>query len=281
MLYCCLSMPLPVIPKKSLGQNFLNSDRVVTRIIDAANPVADDLILEIGPGLGVITKKLLQTAGKVVAVEKDPHLYTILSDQFSKELSDGTLELISGDILDFDPTIFQSPKYAGFHYKIAANIPYNITGLIIRKFLSASHQPETMVLLIQKEVADRIIARDEKESLLSLSVKLYGIPKLVTNVSRGNFNPPPRVDSAVIQITHISRGHFPEKACEDLFFKIIHAGFAHKRKVLLKNLVEASIASREILEKIFTERNLLATIRAEDLRLEDWIFITNIVYTTL
>lgn len=270
-------MSLSVIPKKSLGQNFLNSQRVISRIVESAELSQSDIVLEIGPGLGAITEKLLLSAGKVVAVEKDRELYAILEEKFKKNIQNKQFELIQGDIIELDPEIIKKNK--GFTYKIAANIPYNITGLIIRKFLTAPYQPKVMVLLVQKEVADRIVAHDKKESLLSLSVKAYGSVKKITNVARGNFNPPPRVDSAVIKIDSISREHFPKPELEELFFKIIHAGFAHKRKVLLKNLVDAHIADRKLLTEIFNKRNLLATIRSEDLTLEDWLFITKLLYT--
>ncbi len=270
-------MSLPVIPKKSLGQNFLTSSRVISRIIEASNITHDDVVLEIGPGLGAITEQLITHANKVIAVEKDTALVAIIKEKFAKAIKNNHLELIHGDILNLDPVAIT--KSIRNDYIIAANIPYNITGLILRKFLESSHQPKRMVILIQREVADRILARDGKESLLSLSVKVYGMPKLVTNVARGNFNPPPRVDSAVIKIDTINKNYFPTKQFEDLFFRIIHAGFAHKRKILIKNLVDASIAERTLLLKIFTDRNLLLTIRSEDLKLEDWIFITHMVYT--
>jgi 16S rRNA (adenine1518-N6/adenine1519-N6)-dimethyltransferase len=269
-------MSLPIVPKKSLGQNFLNSPRVISKIIDAAEPTKGDIILEIGPGLGAITQQLVHCAGKVIAVEKDYALFETLSETFSREITAGTLDLISGDILDFDPEYFHNKKTD--RYKIAANIPYNITGLIIRKFLSTTHQPERMVLLIQKEVAARILARDKKHSLLSLSVHVYGTPQLITNVARGNFNPPPRVDSAVIKISGISRKNFPNRDFEELFFTIIHAGFAHKRKMLVKNLVDAKISSRTNLESLLMERKLPVTVRSEDVSLDDWLFITNMLY---
>lgn len=271
-------MPLPVIPKKSLGQNFLTSDRVITRIIDAAHLTKKDTVLEIGPGLGAITQKLLSTAGTVVAVEKDTNLFEILSEKFSTEITSGNLQLVHDDVLNIHPESFQ--KKTTDSYIVAANIPYNITGLIIRKFLSENYQPKRMVLLIQKEVADRILAHDKKESLLSLSVKIYGTPKLVTNVSRGNFNPAPRVDSAVIAIENISKKNVPNQRFEELFFKIIHAGFAHKRKMLVKNLIDANIIDRSSIESLLLQRNIVQTIRAEDLKLDDWLFITNILYNT-
>jgi 16S rRNA (adenine1518-N6/adenine1519-N6)-dimethyltransferase len=271
-------MSLPVVPKKSLGQNFLNSQRVITRIRDAADPTSDDIILEIGPGLGALTKILLAFAGKVIAVEKDDALYNILSETFTDELKSKKLDLINGDILDFNPETLRF--YKNFTYKVVANIPYNLTGLIFRKFLTASYQPESMVVLIQKEVATRIIARDGKESLLSLSVKIYGTPKLVTHVARGNFNPVPNVDSSVIKIDAISKDNFETDRHEEIFFELIHAGFAHKRKMLIKNLIDAGLHDRSFWEPLFLNRKLASGIRAEDLTIDDWVYLTKMVYTT-
>lgn len=269
-------MKLNVIPKKSLGQNFLNSERVVSKISETTEATIKDTILEIGPGLGALTEKFLALPGKVVAIEKDTELFEILTEKFKKEIKNKKLSLINKDIIDFDPK--ELKKTGSADYIIAANIPYNITGLIIRKFLSEDFQPKKMILLIQNEVATRILARDGKESLLSISVKVYGVPKLVTKVARGNFNPVPRVDSAVIKIEHISREKFVTKKFEELFFTIIHAGFAHKRKVLIKNLIDEQLGNRELFEKIFAERKLKTTVRSEELTVDDWIFITNILY---
>lgn len=269
-------MKLNVIPKKSLGQNFLNSERVISKITETIEGTIKDTVLEIGPGLGALTEKFLTLPGKVVAIEKDRELFEILTEKFEKEIKNKKLLLINKDIIDFDPK--ELKKSGSKDYIIAANIPYNITGLIIRKFLSEDFQPKKMILLIQNEVATRILARDGKESLLSISVKVYGIPKLVTKVARGNFNPVPRVDSAVIKVENISRDKFINKQFEELFFKIIHAGFAHKRKMLIKNLLDAQLGERNLFEKIFSERKLPSTVRSEELTIDDWIFITNILY---
>ncbi len=269
-------MNLPVVPKKSLGQNFLNSTRVLTRIVEATDLKTDETIIEIGPGLGALTEMLLKSSKKVVAIEKDDTLYSILLEKFANEIKKGSLLLIHKDIQDFDPKTLKLPK--GSVYKIAANIPYNITGIIIRQFLTTEFQPEKMVLLIQKEVATRILAKDKKESLLSLSVKAYGEPKLVTHVARGNFNPVPNVDSSVIEINAISRKYFKNHDVENLFFKIIHAGFGHKRKMLIKNMLDEKIGTREQWEQVLQQRKLSLSIRSEDLTIDDWIFITNVLY---
>lgn len=246
--------------KKSLGQNFLNSPRIIERIADAANIVPGEIVLEIGPGKGVLTEALLARKAKVIALEKDDRLIPILSERFKKEIADGQLTLIHGDVTDD----FDAPKES---YKLVANIPYYITGEILRKFLSGRHQPSIMVLMVQKEVATRIIARDGKESILSLSVKAYGIPELVMSVSRGNFFPIPNVDSAVIKISGITNP-FADETQEKRFFDLLHAGFAHKRKKLSSNL--AKILGKEKIAEIFSKNNIDANSRAEDMPKEFW-----------
>ena len=177
--------------KKSLGQNFLKSEIALKKIIEAGEIQKGDVILEIGPGKGALTKQLLAYSCQLIAVEKDRDLYELLKDKFQKEISSGQLELINADILKFQISNFQFPKY-----KIIANIPYNITGAILKKFLTAENQPECMVLMVQHEVATRILARDGKESILSISVKAYGEPKMIMKVNKRYFSPAPKVDSA-------------------------------------------------------------------------------------
>jgi 16S rRNA (adenine1518-N6/adenine1519-N6)-dimethyltransferase len=251
--------------KKSLGQHFLRSSKALSDILDASDPNAHDLILEIGPGEGVLTEKLLVFAAKVVAVEKDDGLYELLKEKFAEEIRKGKLDLIHGDILEFNPQSLEF--YEGFSYKIVANIPYNITGAIIRKFLSADFQPEIMVLLVQKEVAERIVTKDGKESILSIAVKAYGKPQYVSTVKAGSFAPAPKVDSAIIAIEGISKEFFkgfPEK----FFFELIHAGFGSKRKKVSSNL--AKIYGKERVERNFQELSLDENARAEDLNIETW-----------
>lgn len=228
----------------------------------AATLQSSDLVLEVGPGEGFLTEKLLEQAGKVIAVEKDDRLIGVLSEKFEKELEMGKLELIHGDILDFEPS---NSDFVAQNYKIVANIPYYITGEIIRKFLTAQNQPSQMVLLVQKEVADRIVAKNGKESLLSISVKAYGEPKYVKTVPRGAFRPAPEVDSAVISINHITKFKIQPET-EELFWQIVHQGFAHKRKQLGNNLD----CSTETLDAC----TISPTARAEDLTLDHWLCLT-------
>ena len=247
--------------KKSLGQNFLKSISVLNRIVGAGEVSKDDIILEIGPGKGILTEKLLEKSNHVIAIEKDRELFDFLQNKFSKEIKNKKLILINDDILKFNFPKMDCEFFG--NYKIIANIPYNITGAILKKFLSEKNKPESMTLMIQKEVAERIMARDGKESLLSISVKAYGEPKILFRVSRGNFYPPPKVDSAVITIKNISRKTFIENNInEDEFWEIIRTGFAHKRKKLSSNL-KSSMSK--------TGLDILGNKRAEELTLKDWI----------
>jgi len=260
------------IAKKSLGQHFLRSQRALSDIVDTGDVHADDVVVEIGPGEGVLTERLLQLAGKVIAIEKDDDLAKKLEEKFSTEIAQGKLELLHQDVLDFDFATLK--KYRDFNYKVIANIPYNITGILFRNILTASYQPERMVVLIQKEVADRIIARDAKESLLSLSVKAYGTPKIIASVPPGAFVPPPKVTSAIIAITNVSRDNFANTQEEETFFTFIHAGFAHKRKQLRANM--RNIVPVNSLTEIFESLSLPATVRAEDLTLQQWLTMAKI-----
>ncbi len=257
-----------------LGQHFLKNEGVAEKIAMSLNHVIlkNDMvgressltILEIGPGEGMLTKYLIKRGVKVVAVEKDEALVQILQEKFSEEIKNKKLRIISGDIRNFEPgKIFKKKRYV-----LIANIPYYLTGLIIRKFLEAEHPPEALALLIQKEVAERIVARDGKESLLSLAVKAYGTPKIFMKVSRGSFNPPPKVDSAVLVIENISKKNFKDVS-EGKFFEILRAGFAHKRKLLIKNLEDVS-AKEKIIE-VFSKMNLSKNSRAENITLENWL----------
>jgi 16S rRNA (adenine1518-N6/adenine1519-N6)-dimethyltransferase len=251
--------------KKSLGQHFLHSDSDLERMVDEAGPSALSLILEIGPGKGALTEKLIPFVGKIVAVEKDDELIEFLKNKFKDAIDNNRLELIHEDILKFDPNILEF--YKDLDYQIVANIPYNITGAILKKFLSASFQPSQMVLLVQKEVAERIVAKDGKESILSISIKAYGVPKYIKTVKAGSFNPPPKVDSAIIRIDEISRDFFKDFT-EKEFFEMIRTGFKSKRKKLSSNLSE--IYEKKLVLGAFSTLKLDPNLRAEDVSLETW-----------
>ena len=230
------------------------------------------MILEVGPGRGGLTRELLATGARVVAVEKDSALVEQLMQTFAQEVRNGRLILVTQDVRNFDPG---SWNLAAGSYVLAANIPYYITGEIIRQFLETPAQPRAMAILIQKEVADRIIARDKKESILSLSVKAYGTPKIIAKVSRGNFAPPPSVDSAILLVGDISKKFFTLNNVEGLgdlderhFFRVVKAGFASKRKFLSSNL--AVQFGKDAVRRAFEVCGLSGKVRAEDVPLEKW-----------
>ena len=252
--------------KKSLGQHFLRSSHYLSLIADAANVVKNDVVLEVGPGDGALTHVLLARGAKVLAIEKDKRLIEPLREKFSGK----DFEVIEADALDFDISRLKK-------YKLVGNIPYYITGALLKKFLTASQQPSTLVFLVQKEVAERI-ARNKKESILSLSVKAYGEPLYIKTVPRGAFSPPPNVDSAILLVENISRTNFTlstslraNSKFEKRFFELVKAGFAHKRKLLASNLKPLLGKQHpNILKYVGVSENA----RAEDVPLEKWLTLS-------
>jgi 16S rRNA (adenine1518-N6/adenine1519-N6)-dimethyltransferase len=255
-----------MLKKKLLGQHFLHSQHYIGLIADAANLVPGDRVLEIGPGDGALTAALISRGAEVVAIEKDTRLLPVLEETFKEDIREKKLSLIEGDALETEPEMLELKNGA---YKLVANIPYYITGAIIEKFLSAPIQPSMMVLLVQKEVAERI-AREKKESILSLSVKAYGNPKYLKTVPAGAFAPPPKVDSAILSVTNISRKNFSGNDHEKHFFDLLHAGFAHKRKLLARNL--EAVLGKEA-GALMREAGIADSARAEDVPLEKWLFL--------
>jgi 16S rRNA (adenine1518-N6/adenine1519-N6)-dimethyltransferase len=248
--------------KKSLGQNFLMHAQTAERIVGAARLPERATVLEIGPGTGMLTRALLPYAHAVIAVEADDALAPALEEAFAVPIREGKLEVRHEDIRNFDPSSIRGA------YQVVANIPYYLTGEIIRRFLTATHKPESMTLLVQKEVAERIARNHSKESLLSLSVTAFGQPEFCFTVPRGAFKPAPNVDSAVLSIRHISQDAFPSQAAEERFFSILRAGFAHKRKRLAKNL-EAVVAPEEV-RAAFSAAGIGPDVRPEDLPIGTW-----------
>ncbi|KKW30049.1 MAG: Ribosomal RNA small subunit methyltransferase A, partial [Candidatus Kaiserbacteria bacterium GW2011_GWC2_52_8b] len=185
----------PVRKRKGarLGQHFLTARWAAMKLAGTAVTSRGEIVLEIGPGKGALTKELLTFSDHVIAIEKDGILIEKLRETFKNELSDGRLTLVPADVRDVSP---EKLGLVGGKYVLAANIPYYITGEIIRQFLTAATQPRAMVLLVQKEVAQHIVSK--KESILSLSVKVFGSPRIVAKVGKGSFSPPPSVDSAIL-----------------------------------------------------------------------------------
>lgn len=248
--------------KKYLSQNFLTNGTVARAVATAGGVSENDTVLEIGPGKGILTEILLLKAKRVVAVEKDKELIAYLERKFENEIATKKLILIEGDAI-CEKTIHETMEFLEEGFKQIANIPYAITGQILRTSLSSQSQPEAMSLLVQKEVAERVVARGGKESILSISVKVYGRPKYIKTVKKENFLPTPKVDSAILSITDISKDFFGGRS-EEAFFEILHTGFRHKRKFVKNNLKELTSINN------LTTEHIPDRARAEDLTTDDW-----------
>jgi len=244
--------------KKSLGQHFLKDEHALERIIVAAQLQKGDVVLEIGPGRGALTKKILDIGASVVAIEKDNELILYLKEFFAEKIASGQLVLVCGDILETDLT--QLGLVNG-EFSVVANIPYYITGQIVRFLLAGRVNPKKAILLMQKEVAERIVAIDNKQSLLSISVAVFGVPKIAGIVRAGAFNPAPKVDSAIVVISNISRSFFDDIE-QGAFFTFLKAHFMHKRK----QLAHAGL----ITPVVFTACAVAPTARPEELNADNW-----------
>lgn len=285
--------------KKSLGQNFLKNPSIIERIVDAGEIEEGDIVLEIGPGTGAMTaiildhiteaSKTAKNKAKLIVIEKDQRAIPILTEKFREFIEKGVLEVIEGDFLEMEiGKIIKKP------YKIIANIPYYITGAIIRKAMEDAIKPKTAIFLVQKEVAERIARREGKDkdwgkrsNILAESIGAYGKAEYMFTVARGNFVPIPKVDSAAIRISDISGSRFDESGVsEELFFETMKAGFAHKRKKLAGNLKEHLIKKQtaagktpdpeeisERLRHIFSTEGIGGDARAEEISTDTWFKI--------
>ncbi len=268
-------------PSKRLGQNFLINKKVVKKVTKTAELCSEDIILEIGPGIGALTQELVKNTKKVIAVEKDPKMVEILKEVLNpvrdfgdrektqKEgISNGVkdcknVKIIQGDILKITHLLV-------IHYKIVANLPFYITAPVIRKFLESDNPPQKMVLIIQKEVAQRICAKPPKMNLLAVSVQFYAKPKIISYVSKISFWPSPKVDSAIIQIIPRSPA-CGSASFREQFFKIVKAGFSQPRKQLANNLTNGLKLNKEQVKDWLLKNNIKPIQRAETLNISDWI----------
>lgn len=250
--------------KRSLGQNFLTSEVVPNWMCEAGEVKKDEIILEIGPGTGMLTKTLLEKGAKVIAIEADSRSIDKLNETFAEEIGNGQLTIHHGDAREITP---ETLGLKSRQFKVVANIPYYLSGFLLRTLLENPAQPSNLTFLIQKELAERI-ARDKKESILSLAVKVFGNPIYKKTVARGHFFPKPKVDSAILSIYNINNDNFTDLN-KDLFFKIIHLGLGNKRKQLLSNLSREY--KRDDLERIFIELEISLKARGEDLKLDTWL----------
>lgn len=247
------------MPDKSLGQHWLHDREVLAHIAEAATVGAGDTVLEIGPGLGTLTSELLRRADKVLAVEFDSNLAKKLPGQFPGK----NLTVVNEDILQFD--LSQLP--AG--YKVAANVPYYITSKIVQKLMTASNKPAVAVLLVQKEVAERIAAEPGDMSILAISAQVYAEASLGDEVPAELFTPPPKVDSQVV-ILKTRPQPLVAPTDEKAFFRMVKAGFSAKRKKLRSSLAGGLGISKQDAEALLQKANISPDARAEDLAIADW-----------
>jgi len=254
---------------KSLGQNFLIDEMALDSIVLAAEIGPDDCVIEVGPGLGVLTFELAKRAGRVIAIEKDRKMSAYLRREIEKRYgTKSNIEIINDDILRVNiPQLLEQRGIKS--YKLVANIPYYITSSIIRLFLETEKKPERIVVLIQKEVAERICAGKGDMSILALSVLLYGSPEIVCNVPSTSFYPAPKVDSAVLLVRDIGK-RFPDADYRQVF-GLIKMGFSAKRKKLVNNLSAGMKLPKEDVAELLSGIGIGPDVRAEDLSAEDWV----------
>jgi 16S rRNA (adenine1518-N6/adenine1519-N6)-dimethyltransferase len=259
-----------ITPARSRGQNFLIKEEIYNKIIKTAEIKKDDVILEVGPGFGFLTAKLAQKAEKVIAVELDNKIAEILKTGFIAQGVDN-IKVVNENILDLE---INTPLAMGGRgkYKIVANLPYNITSVFLKKFLSAENKPELMVLMLQREVAERICARPGKMSLLAVSVQFYAEPEIIAYAPAEDFWPQPEVDSAIIKIKIKSSPPFLNKGGknEKDFFRLVKIGFSARRKMLKNNLANGYHITQTEAEERLKQAGFSPKIRAQELSVADW-----------
>ena len=246
--------------KKELGQNWLRDRAMLEAIADEADLSISDTVLEIGPGLGTLTSELLRRAGNVVAVELDSERAVKLPDQFPGK----NLTVINEDILSYD--LERLPT----GYKVVANVPYYITSKIIEKLTTASNRPSVIVILVQKEVAERIVAHLGGMSILAISAQIFAKTRLGIEIPRQFFTPVPKVDSQVVVLEMRDKPLVLEKD-QKAFFRVVKAGFANKRKKLRSSMSAGLAISKSDAEKLLRQAGIDPDLRAEDLSIDDWI----------
>lgn len=262
-------------PRKSLGQHFLKDRSVPPRIAEAANIQPDDCVVEVGPGLGVLTEEIARRLdperGRLVAVELDDDLLPVLRERFATMPHVG---FVHADVLEVPPEQLSQ----GRPYKLVANLPYYITSAILRHFLETEHKPLSLTVMVQKEVADRMVAKPPEMSLLAVSVQFYGKPKIAFRVPPGAFNPPPKVDSAVVLIDVYGKGENPVSVSSDAaFFRLAQAGFGQRRKQLANTLSAGLGLPKSKVTASLLAAGIEPSRRAETLALPEWARLEQVI----
>ncbi len=260
-------------PKKSLGQNFLHDPGTLEKIVAAAEIRPDDTVLEVGPGTGMLTERLAPVAKKVIAVEIDGRLKPLLDIQFEPY---SNIEVVYQDFLTTNVTELVGEG----DFVVVANVPYYITSAILRHILESDHRPRRLVLTMQVEVAERLIATPDDMSVLAVSVQFYGIPRIVNRIKPAAFWPRPDVDSAVVLIDVYDQPPV-DVPSEKLFFRVVRAGFGQKRKQLRNSLGSGLSIKSEVAGNLLEQAGIDPRRRAETLTLEEWAALTRAVALNL
>lgn len=251
-------------PLRRRGQNFLINPLIIDKILETADLKKDDTVLEIGSGLGTLTREIAKKVKMVVAVEIDQMLTRVLKDQLQDYQN---IEIIQGDIRKLS---LKDLKLSD--YQIVTNLPFNITGLVLKRFLSEKPKPRLITLILQKQVAERITAQPSQMSILAVAVQFYAQAKIISSVSRNNFWPKPKVDSVIMKIIPFNGPtSLGNRISEERFFQIVKAGFSSPRKYLLNNLAKGAIIDKVKGNKIFKKLGFNLQARAQELSVEDWI----------
>lgn len=256
-----------IVPNKGLGQSFLVAPGILVKIVAAAEISPGQHILEIGPGLGMLTRALAETGARITAVELDERMLPLLEDTLS---AFSNIDIVPGDILRLDPGKLMSARTAGEPYQVVANLPYGITSAALRHLLESQPAPTRMVVMVQKEVAQRIVAKPGALSLLAISVQFYGQPRIISYVPAGAFHPRPNVDSAILRI---DVRHEPRLSPEESrrFFALARAGFAQKRKQLKNTLTAGMGVASSDVEAAAREAAIDPQRRPQTLSLDEWM----------
>ena len=253
-------------PSKRYGQNYLINPGIIKKIVETADIGSSDTIIEIGPGFGVRTFALADKAKRVVSIEIEKKLDEYWSDK-TKEYKN--IDIHWGNVLHMFPKL---ERDISSKYKLVANLPYQITSHALRLFLDSDKKPEKIVVMVQKEVAERIVAKPGNMSTLSVAVQYYGTPKIISKVSKGSFWPSPKVDSAILSITNIQN-----KKNSKHFFDVVRAGFSNKRKQLWRNLHEGLKAEKEEIKNMLKSIKDSEKVRAQELSVEEWIKLSDML----
>ncbi len=254
-------------PRKSLGQNFLVNRGVLRRIVAAAEVGPDDTVIEVGPGAGALTRDLAERARRVIAVEKDARLAHALRAELGGQPA---LTIVEGDMLELAVEALLDAHGVVDRYKVVANLPYYAANPILRRFLEAPAQPELLVVLLQREVAQTIVAKPGAMSLLSVAVQIFARPTIVGLVRPGSFYPPPKVDSAIVRLDVRPGPAAVPKGETQAFMDVVRAGFSARRKQLANSLSHAMAMPRARAVAALTEASVDPRRRAETLSLEEW-----------